>query len=121
MPAKTPKHSPLPWTLDTMPVPRKPGVVRQVVMAGGYVIAEPHGHDHQGSQAANAALIVRAVNSHDAMVKACRAMAECIREDRNPFASGWGEPGELVRVTDTIKMEVAWTLARAALKLAEGE
>lgn len=54
--------------------PRGNAKARQYIEAGEFRIAECIGIDVD----ANAALIVRAVNSHDALVAACRALLDTI-------------------------------------------
>ena len=62
------------------------------------IVADEHyGYGHDGEAAANAALIVRAVNSHDALVAACRMVLD--------------DPGLTAAANDVI---------RSALAAAEG-
>lgn len=74
---------------------------------GHWIATEICGHNLQGSSQANAALIVRAVNAHDALAEALTLAlpyVESALEDQ-----GY-KPGVVDRMTKTI---------RAALKLAE--
>lgn len=88
-------HTPTPWHTG--------GTGNLIVFAGdGYAVANAtvfHGKQEDGESAANAALIVRAVNAHDKLVAAVRA-----------YLSAQGDCD-----CDTCE------LARAALAAAEGK
>lgn len=102
MPTKA-KHSPLPWRIRRDPLNPNPrimgadGALITVVSSGQY-FAKP--------TEANTALIVRAVNSHAALV---HAAAMVLAEFQ---INGMDEDGHWVQFADKL---------RAALKLAEGE
>lgn len=90
---------------------------------GGWVVAPLH----PSGDGSHYAPITQRITEEDArlisasheLLEACKIMVQCIREEKNPFVSGWGEDEETVRVTDTIKMEEAFNAARAAIAKAE--
>lgn len=115
------KHTPLPWkagpyssivgiAISAQPDPNK----NRVVVAG---TTGAFSDDHKGEHEANAALIVRAVNSHEALVKAVSDMLEMIEEgaiDSPEVGVGCGAP--------QWKVHDEWAhYAKNALASAKGE
>lgn len=66
------KHTPTPWAMDD---------TRLLIRSGGHLVAEAFRDclksiaDREAEAQANAAMIVRAVNAHDALVEALRVIA----------------------------------------------
>lgn len=96
----TTEHTPTPWTINEPHAARSNNA--QILDLDGYIVVECSGYaSHTGVNAKhNAAFIVRAVNSHEALVKALEAMTLDYKLDGFP---------EITRA------------AQAALRLAKGE
>lgn len=92
------QHSPLPWGWDGHNVT---GLDGGVIPVEG--IAQPHGWPPDAQGIANAEFIVRACNSHEALVEALRAIVSAYDSSPSPLS----------RITTKISQ------AREALKIAE--
>lgn len=79
------KHTPTPWRLTTVNylptiVAYHPTAAALPNATGDVVMAMPGPHFDKAERDANAALIVRAVNSHDELVAALRAMVDAYKD-----------------------------------------
>lgn len=105
------KHSPLPWNYDNGSI--KTGVQSKmmgVIGECGFVdeIAIVCHKNHE----ANADLIVRAVNSHEALVAACEAALDFC----NDIGDGAPDAGPVERTANTLTVQLHNALDRARAK-----
>jgi ketopantoate reductase len=80
------EHAKLPWTTDEEPC----GTITRVLSSDGIMLVHAHSypkystkHPDRDGRKANAALIIKAVNSHHAMVN---ALQDIIQNSREKFA-----------------------------------
>lgn len=77
------KHTPTPWAIDSYRAPNGDSVIVRIVGRGMgtpiSAIGRRHGDIRDAEERANAELIVRAVNAHDALVEALKAAHGCIK------------------------------------------
>ena len=98
------KRTPGPWTTGIRQEGGRGFAVREIRAADGECIADIRGID-SGINAANAAYIVRACNSHDELVAALRYMVEALEM--------YATPEEIEQTS-----RVEYAMARAALQRA---
>ncbi len=109
-------HTATPWQVGTGHLTAR----NHAICAGPRIVATVNGRGYKGGSSngwapqseADAAFIVKAVNSHDALVVAAEAALTTFRHLRDNHAEAWDS---------TINAETcnAWDSLKAALKLAE--
>ena len=90
------KHTATPWSVD-------PENARKVIGADGSFVADCNGLADEDCDAANAAHIVRCVNSHDALVSALQSAEMVFRE----AGIGIQARGEYKQVCDALALAAA--------------